>query len=465
MAGFDAVVVGSGPNGLSAAAELTRSGRRVLVVEGAEELGGGTRTQELTLPGFRHDICSAIHPLGVASPFFRELGLNRWIEPDLPVSHPLEGGDVAIIHRNLTSTVDHLGPDGARYRAIIGPLVTNADALMESVLGPLTVPKHPVTLGRFGTTGSLSAGVLASGLQTVRARALLAGLASHAIAPLSTPFTGAVAKLFATSAHAFGWPLVSGGSQRLADDLAEIVVSGGGSIELGHRIKSLDDLPDAPIVMLDVMPPAALRIADGFISRRAARRLTRWQNGPAVFKVDWALDGPVPWADEESGRAGTVHVGGTFEEVAEAEAAVAAGTHPQRPLVIVAQQSLFDESRAPGGSHTLWGYCHVPAGSTVDMTDRIERQIERFAPGFSDRILARHTMDSVAFSQHNPNYVLGDIAGGQFSIGDLLRFGARRNYQLGPGLYLCSAATPPGAGAHGMCGFHAARAAISEKVS
>ncbi|MGI9641290.1 MAG: phytoene desaturase family protein, partial [Acidimicrobiia bacterium] len=438
---------------------------QVLVIEGANALGGGTRTEELTLPGFLHDVCSAIHPLGVASPFFREIGVDRWIQPGLPVTHPLEGGDVAMIDRNLASTVEHLGSDGGRYRASIGPLVANGDALMESVLGPLKLPKHPVTLGRFGTTGSLSAGMLASGLRTVRARALLAGLASHAIAPLSTPFTGAVAKLFAASAHAFGWPLASGGSQRLAEDLADIVVAGGGSIELGHQVDSLDDLPRTPVTMLDVMPPSALRMTQGRIDSGAARRLSRWRSGPAVFKVDWALDGPVPWADDASGMAGTVHVGGTFEEVAASEAAVAAGDHPEEPFVIVAQQSLFDETRAPGGGHTLWGYCHVPAGSTVDMTDRIEQQIERFAPGFRDRILARHTMDSVAFSDHNPNYVLGDIAGGRFSIGRSLRFGSRRHYNLGPGIYLCSAATPPGAGAHGMCGYHADRAAIAEDAT
>lgn len=462
MADFDAVVVGAGPNGLAAAVELMRSGRRVLVVEASDTIGGGTKTEELTLPGFRHDVCSAMYPLGVGSPFFSDLRVGDWVQPDIPAAHPLGEGRVVTIARDLEATVDGLGADGGKYRALIEPLVRNAHDLVDSVLAPLTLPRHPMTLGRFGVPGMAPATLLASQFSTMEARAVFAGMASHAIAPLSRPFTGAVGEVFLTTAHAFGWPLVRGGSHGIARELADIVVEGGGAIETGHLVSSIDELPRVPIVLLDVMPPAALRIADGRLPSSSVRRLRRWAGGPGVFKVDWALDGPVPWMDPSSGRAGTVHVGGTLEEIAASEAAVAAGDHPDEPFVIVTQQSLFDGSRAPAGCHTLWGYCHVPAGSERDMTEAIERQIERFAPGFRDRILGRHTMTTMAFQDHNPNNVLGDIAGGAFSARRNLRFGSVRHYRIGDGIFLCGSSTPPGAGVHGMCGYHAARAAIRD---
>ena len=463
MSDYDAVVVGAGPNGLAAAVELTRSGRRVLVVEGSDVIGGGTRTEALTLPGFLHDVCSAIHPMGAASPFFHEIGIGDWIQPDIPATHPLDGGRVAVLDRSLDRTADGLGVDDKRYRRYLGRLVDQADDLMAQVLGPLSVtPSHPVTLGRFGLPGLLPASVAVRSFQTDEARALYAGLASHAIAPFNSPMTGSVAQIFAVTAHAYGWPLVRGGSRKLTDQLAAVVTDGGGTIEVGRKIESLDELPSVPIVQLDVMPDAAQRIVGDRMDPTANRRLGRWRSGPGVFKVDWALDGPIPWIDEASGRAGTVHVGGTYEEIAAAEEMVHSGEHPEKPFVIVAQQSLFDPSRAPAGKQTAWAYCHVPAGSDRDMTSAIELQIERFAPGFRDRILARHTMGPAAYERHNPNYVGGDIAGGSFSARRMFQFRQAQPYRLGSGLYLCSAATPPGGGVHGMSGYHAARAAIAD---
>jgi phytoene dehydrogenase-like protein len=463
MSRYDAVVVGAGPNGLAAAVELTRSGRRVLVVEGSDVIGGGTRTEELTLPGFLHDICSAIHPMGAASPFFRSAGIGDWIHPDIPAAHPLDDGRVGVLHRSLDETADGLGDDGNRYRRFASHLVRHADDVVDEILGPLSVtPRHPIVLGRFGVPGLLPASTVARSFKTDTARALYAGLAAHAIAPFTAPLTGAVAEMFAMTAHAYGWPLVRGGSQELARQMADMVVAGGGSVEVGRRITSLDELPDADVVLLDVMPDAAERIAAGRLNSASQRRFRRWRSGSGVFKVDWALDGPIPWRDEASGRAGTVHVGGTFEEVASAEQSVHRGDHAEKPFVIVTQQSVFDASRAPSGKHTGWGYCHVPSGSDRDMTSAIEAQIERFAPGFRDQILARHVMGPAAYEKHNPNYVGGDIAGGAFSARRVFQFGTTRPYRIGEGLYLCSAATPPGGGVHGMAGYHAARAAIAD---
>jgi phytoene dehydrogenase-like protein len=460
---FDCVVVGTGPNGLAAAVELTRSGRRVLVVEGSDTIGGGTRTEELTLPGFLHDVCAAIHPLGISSPFFRSIGVGDWIHPEIPVTHPLDGGRAGVLYRNLDQTAIALGPDGARYRRYVGGLVDHADDLVAEVLGPVPFPpRHPVTLGRFGLPGLLPASVVAGRLETQEARALLAGMAAHAIAPFISPLTGALSTLFAVMAHARGWPLVRGGTQRIAEEMADLVTAGGGSVQTGRMVTSDADLPATGTVLLDVMPGSALRLVGRRLDAQTRRRLARWNHGPGVFKVDWALDGPIPWADEASRRTATVHVGGTYEEVAAAEHAVHAGDHPERPFVIVAQQSLFDTTRVPGDGQTAWAYCHVPVGSNRDMTTAIEAQIERFAPGFRDRILAKHTMGPADYQAHNPNYVGGDIAGGAYSVRRLLQFGKSRPYRIGEGVYLCSSATPPGAGVHGMCGYYAARAAIAD---
>ena len=464
MPEYDAVVVGAGPNGLSAAAELARHGREVLVVEQANVIGGGTRTEELTLPGFAHDVCSAIHPLGVASPFFRKLGLDvEWVHPRVPLSHPLGNGESGVVMRDLAATAEGLGHDGVRYQRILGALVESADAMMERFLGPLTsLPTSPGSFSRLATLGALPASALVSGFSSAEARGILAGLAAHAIAPFGSPLTGGVAILFAVAAHAYGWPMVRGGSQRVAEALAKVVLDRGGSIETGRMVGSIDELPSSRYVLLDVMPRSAIRIGGARVNARARRRLAAWKTGPAVFKVDWALDGPIPWEDEWSPTAGTVHVGGTWEQVAESEGQVHAGRHPDRPFVLVAQQSVFDPARAPAGKQTAWAYCHVPSGSDVDMTEAIESQIERFAPGFRDLIIGRHTMSPAQLESHNPNYIRGDIGGGGFGLRKVLQVGTTGPYRIGDGLFLCSSATPPGAGVHGMCGYHAARAALRE---
>ncbi len=466
MSEYDAVVVGAGPNGLAAAAELTRAGRKVLVVEQGPTIGGGTRTESLTLPGFLHDVCSAIHPMGISSPFFRDLRLDvEWIQPDLPLSHPLDGGRSAALWRELEETAAGFDEDGDRYLRIMRPLVESADAVIEDYLAPLSpIPKNPRSFIRLATRGALPASTIASGFSNERARALLSGLAGHAIAPFSSPLTGGVALLFGVVGHAYGWPLVAGGSQRVADALAKVVTDDGGTIETDRLISSLDQLPSTRAVVLDVMPPSALRIAGERIDPRHRRRLLAWKGGPAVFKVDWALDGPIPWLDDTSPRAGTVHVGGTWEEVTAAEDAVHQGRHPDRPFVLVSQPSAFDSSRAPSGKHTAWGYTHVPNGSTIDMTEAIEAQIERFAPGFKDLVVNRHTMDAKGLEAHNPNYVGGDIAGGGFGPRRVFQLGTTGPYRIGEGLFLCSSATPPGAGVHGMCGFYAARAALEDSL-
>lgn len=462
MSRCDAVVVGAGPNGLAAAAELTRRGRHVLVVEQADAIGGGTRTEELTLPGYLHDVCSAIHPLGVASPFFRSLDLDvDWIHPTIPLAHPIGKGRAGVLFRDVGDTAAGLGSNADHYRRVMGPLVDSADDLVEDFLGPLSlVPRNPSSFIRLATRGALPAATIASGFSSPEARGLFAGLAAHAIAPFGSPLTGGVALIFAVTGHAYGWPMVEGGSQRIAGALAKLVVDGGGEIETGRSVTSIAQLPESPTVILDVMPQAAARIAGVRLAPRQRRRYTDWKPGPAVFKVDWALDGPIPWADEWSSKAGTVHVGGTYEEVAAAEGTVHSGGHPERPFVLVAQQSLFDATRAPKGKHTAWGYCHVPNGSDVDMTVAIEAQIERFAPGFKDLILKRSTMDSLAFERHNPNYIRGDIAGGGFGFRKVFQLGSTAPYRIADGLFLCSSATPPGAGVHGMCGYYAAQAAL-----
>lgn len=463
MSDFDAAVVGAGPNGLAAAVELARTGRKTLLVEATHEIGGGTRTEELTLPGFRHDVCSAIHPAAVASPFFADIGLEvDWVQPPIPFSHPLDGGRAVALHRSVGDTASSLGIDGYRYRTTMEPIVENIDAYVDVALGTLKlIPEKKAAFARLGLVGGLPAAILAKRFTTEDTRAFLAGVLAHAIAPFHEPATGAVGLMLAAIAHAHGWPMARGGSRAITDALAERFESLGGKIELDRTVSSVDEL-DARLVFLDVMPPAAIRIAGDRMPRAKRRRLSRWKPGPGVFKVDWALDEPIPWADPVSSQAATVHLGGRYAEVAAAERAVGRGEHPKRPFVLLAQQSLFDETRAPAGKHTAWGYCHVPNGSTMDMTEEIETQIERFAPGFRDLVLARSVRPAMDFQSYNPNYIGGDIGGGRYGLRKVLQIGTKSPYSLGNNVYLCSSATPPGAGVHGMCGFHAVRAALSQ---
>lgn len=461
MSEYDATVVGAGPNGLAAAVELGRAGRKVLVVEQADDIGGGTRTEELTLPGFHHDVCSAIHPAAVASPLFSKLDLEvEWVDSPIPFTHPLPDGRVVALHRSVEETAAQMGNDESRYVGLMGPLVESIDDLVEDVLAPVTInPTHKTKFARIAAIGSLPASVLASRYESTEGKALIAGLAAHSIAPFNSPATSAVGVMLGAIGHYYGWPMAKGGSQRITEALAGLVTEAGGSIETGRMVESASDLP-GELLFLNVMPPAAHQIARERISPSNLRRLSKWKPGPGVFKLDWALDGPIPWADPLSSSAATVHLGGTYAEVEAAERQVFRGGHPERPFVLMAQQSLFDDTRAPAGKHTAWGYCHVPNGSDVDMTEAIENQVERFAPGFKDLILERSAINSTAFQIYNPNYVGGDIGGGGFGLKKVLQMGARRPYQLGDGVYLCSSAVPPGAGVHGMCGYYAVKAAI-----
>lgn len=467
----DAVVVGAGPNGLAAAVTLARAGCSVVVLEAEDVPGGGCRSDALTLPGYVHDVCSAIHPLGAASPVFAELPLAEhglaWLHPEAPAAHPLPGGDAAVLERSIEETAAGLGPDAGAWRRLVGPLAEDWDGLSASVLGPLLrVPRHPVTLARFGLRALWPARTLARrAFDGEAARGLFAGLAAHAILDLGAPLTSSFGLTFAASGHAVGWPAARGGSQRLTDALVSYLRSLGGEVVTGRRVTSLGDLPPARAVLFDLTPRQLVAVAGDRLDARARARLERFRYGPGSFKVDYALDGPVPWTAEACSRAGSVHVGGTLEEVAAAERDVARGRHPERPFVLTSQPSRFDPTRAPAGRHTFWAYCHVPHGSTVDMTVAIEDQIERFAPGFRDRVLARHTMFPADLERHNANNVGGDVAGG--SHGGLQLVGRPRlavdPYTVpvdGMAAFLCSASTPPGAGVHGMCGWWAAQEAL-----
>ncbi len=468
MSGYDAIIVGSGPNGLAAGITLARQGWHVLLLEAKETVGGGMRTAELTLPGFHHDICSAIHPLGMGSPFFKDLPLAeyglRWIQPDLPLAHPFDDGTAVAAHQSLAETADRLGNDGPTYRRLFAPLVSDWHKIAREFLGPLRLPRHPLTMAQFGLRALWPTTALARALfRTEEARALFAGLAAHSIMPLEWPLTAAFGLMLGTLAHKVGWPLPQGGSQAIADALAAYLTDLGGEIATHHEVKSLAELPPARAVLLDVTPRQLLQIAGVALPPGYRRQLQRYNYGPGVFKVDWALSEPIPWRAKACRRAGTVHLGPTLAEMALSERLIWRGEVAERPYVIVTQQSLFDDTRAPAGQHTGWAYCHVPHGSTQDMTAVIEQQIERFAPGFRDTILARHTMNTQDFQRYNPNYVGGDINGGVQNWRQLFtRPVPRLNPYTTPlpNLFLCSSATPPGGGVHGMCGYHAARAVL-----
>jgi phytoene dehydrogenase-like protein len=467
---YDAVVVGSGPNGLAAAITMAQAGWSVLVLEANETIGGGARSAELTLPGFIHDICSAIHPLGAGSPFFKTLPLDRfgleWIHSPVALAHPFDDGTAALLQRSFEATGETLGADADAWRRLLEPFVNRAETLFADTLAPLRLPRHPVLLARLGSRTVWSANHLASRwFQGEKAKGLFAGCAGHSVLPLEKFLSAAVGLMLAIAGHAIGWPLARGGSQRITDALAGCLRSLGGAFEVGRRVQSLADIPQTKAIFFDTSPRQLLQICGVQFSGRYRQRLMRFRHGPGAFKLDWALAGPIPWKAKECARAATVHVGGTFAEIAESERLAWLGKYADRPFVLAAQQSLFDPSRAPTGKHTGWAYCHVPNGSAVDMTDRIEAQIERFAPGFRDLILARHVTAPADFEKRNRNYVGGDITGGVIDVWQLF---TRPSWKMPPyrtpakGIYLCSASTPPGAGVHGMCGYWAAKTALRD---
>jgi phytoene dehydrogenase-like protein len=465
---YDAVVVGSGPNGLAAAVELARNGKRVAVLEAMSTIGGGARSAEITLPGFVHDLGSAIHPLGYASPYFRSLPLEdhglEWIHPDAPLAHPLDGGEAAVLERSIGETAAGLGHDAAAYRRLMEPGSADAARIADFFVGKPSLLRHPLALASSGVRALGDAeGLAKSVFEGEKARDLFAGNAAHSFLPLDQPPSAMFGLLLGTLGHAFGWPFPRGGSQSLADALASFFVSLGGEIYTSSPVFAVEDVPRTRAVLFDVTPRQLLDIAGEHFTEGYNNALKRYRYGPGVFKMDFALDGPIPWAAEGCRRAGTVHLGGTLDEVAAGEAAVGRGEHPERPFILLAQQSLFDGTRAPEGKHTVWAYCHVPNGSTFDMTERIEAQIERFAPGFRDRILAKTAAGTAELERWNPNLVGGDINGGYMDLRQLFtRPMPRPNPYSTParGLYICSSSTPPGGGVHGMSGYFAALMAL-----
>ncbi len=468
----DAVVVGSGPNGLAAAITLARAGHSVSVLEAAASAGGGVRSAELTLPGFIHDTCSAIHPFGRLSPVLAEMHLERhglrWIEPPYSIAHPLDDGTAVLVERDVDATAARLGAeDGRAYRRQFGWLAREFPRLQRDILAPFHVPLWPpraIALARFGWPAIQSAASLARRFRGEPARALIAGVGAHSILSLTEPISGAAALVMLGSAHADGWPFPEGGSGRLGEALVAELRAHGGDLVTDRRVARMNDLPEHKAALFDLSPGALASIAGDRLPSGYRRRLERFRHGPGVFKIDVALDGPIPWAAEGAGEAGTVHLGGTFEEIARAEGAVAAGRVPDRPFVLLVQHTPFDPSRAPDGGHTVWAYCHVPNGSTADMTEPILGQIERFAPGFRDRILSTARLSPADLEAYNPNYVGGDIAGGRLDIPQLFTRPSLRLFDPyatpNPGIFLCSASTPPGGGVHGIPGWYAARSAL-----
>lgn len=469
----DAIIIGAGPNGLAAAIRLAREGFSVTVYEQADSVGGGTRTAELTLPGFQHDVCSAIHPLAKASPFLRTLPLEdyglEWIQPEIPVAHPLDIEPAGALFRSLDQTAEYLGRDARTYRALVTPFIESWEDLLTDILGPFSpIPSNPFLMARFGLKGLRSAQSIARKFQTEKARALFAGLAGHGILPFNKTATAAIGLVLGIAAHTVGWPYPKGGSHQITKAMAAYLESLGGTIQTGTSITSLDAFDDQQPVLFNTTPRQILDIAAPRLPASYANKLRNFKYGCGVFKIDLALNDPIPWRDELCRKAGTVHLGGTFDEIALSEQAATSGQHTEHPYVLVAQQSLFDDSRAPDGKHTCWAYCHVPNGSTRDMSDPILNQVERFAPGFRDCILDRHVMNTHALEAYNPNYIGGDINGGRQDITQLFTrpAGLFDPYHIpDTNLYICSSSSPPGGGVHGMCGFHAAESVLRRYVS
>ncbi len=467
---LDAVVVGSGPNGLAAALTLARAGLCVTIFEQGATIGGGTRSEPLTLPGFLHDVCSAVHPLGVASPFFQSLPLEeyglQWIHPEIQLAHPLDDGTAALLDRGLEETATALGSDAGCYRHLMAPLVRDWPLLAPDLLAPCHFPQHPLPFALFGMRAALPAELLGRmTFKTAGARALFAGMAAHSFLPLNRPLSAAFGLILGALGHVAGWPVAKGGSRMIGEAMALYFRSLGGEIVTGCAVASLDELPAAPIVMLDLTPRQLLALGGSRLPAAYRNRLQKYRYGPGVFKVDWALKAPIPWSAAGCRRAGTVHLGGSAQEIAQGEKEVWQGMHPERPFVLLAQPSLVDETRAPPGKQVGWAYCHVPNGSVVDMSERIEAQVERFAPGFRGLILARSTRNCAQYQSYNPNLIGGDINGG---VQDLRQFLVRPTL-FSPyttpieGVYLCSSSTPPGGGVHGMCGYQAARQALRDR--
>lgn len=466
---FDAIVVGSGPNGLAAAIALQQKGLSVLVVEGESTVGGGLRSKELTLPGYVHDVCSAVHPMAAGSPFFNSLPLEQYgcsyIYPPLAAAHPFDDGTAAVLKSSAQETAALLEEDKNAYLRIILPVIKSWPAMAADILGPLHMPGSPVKMARFGLKAFTSASRLAKKFSTKKARGLWAGMAAHSMQPLSHLTTSAIGLVLMTAGHIKGWPIVRGGSQMIANALSAYFMALGGKIETDFYVRSLEQLPSARAVLFDITPRQLLQIAGHKFTSIYKWQLQKYRYGMGVFKIDWALDAPIPFTSGACRTAGTVHIGNTFEEIAASEQLTWNGAHPDKPFVLLAQQSLFDPSRAPEGKHTAWAYCHVPHGSVVNMTEAIEQQVERFAPGFRERILARHIMNTGQVEAYNANYIGGDINGGVIDIGQLftrpaLRFSPYRTSVKG--MYICSSSTPPGGGVHGMCGYHAAKRALKD---
>jgi phytoene dehydrogenase-like protein len=465
---YDAVVVGAGANGLCAAITLAQQGLSVHVIEATDDVGGCCRSAELTLPGFHHDIGATVLPFGTSSRFFAEFATTpegvEFVHPAAPLAHPLDNAPAVLLERSVDETASGLRADASRYRRVFGPLTRHAPGLVDQFLGPLRPPRHPLRTAAFGVPALMPASVLARALfREERARALFAGMAAHSMMSLESPASASVGLVMGMVAHSVGWPVVRGGTGTLTTALAVRLQSLGGTIETGHRVTSLRELPPSRVQVLDLVPRDIDTICGDALPQRYRRHLRGYRYGPGLFKLDWALDGPIPWTDPRCARAATVHLGGSFDEVVASERTVAAGGHAQRPFVILVQPCVADTTRAPHGQHTVWAYCHVPNGSRRDMTSAIEAQVERFAPGFRDRVLGRHAMDTAALEAYDANLVGGDINGGMFNLAQLFTRPAPRfdPYSTpNPRIVICSAATPPGGGVHGMCGWWAARSAL-----
>lgn len=472
---YDVTIIGSGPNGLSAAIRLAQAGQSVLVLEGHETIGGGTRSGELTLPGYTHDICSAIHPLGLASPFLRTLPLQKyglaWVHPEVPFAHALAPESSILIHQDLNTTAEALGHDGRAWKKLFAPFVENWQALMDDFLGPLPLPpKHPFLMTRFGLTAIQSAtGLARRTFRGARARAAFGGMAAHSMMPLEWLTLGGFGMMLGILAHAVGWPMARGGSQQIANAMAAYFQSLGGKILTGTKVTALDQLPPSKAILFDTSPRGVLSIAGDHLAPGYARQLQKYRYGGGVCKVDWALSEPIPWKSPDFAKAATVHIGGSLEEMSMSERAIWKGKIADRPYILLVQQSLFDPTRAPTGKHTAWAYCHTPPGWAEDVSGLIERQIERFAPGFREVVLSKSVRTAVQMEAYNPNYVGGDINGG---VQNLRQFFTRPAVQWNPyripgnfggaKAYLCSSSTPPGGGVHGMCGFYAAETVLKD---